>query len=130
MMTIRTPYARSRVVTPVPGESQTDSSFGNDTDVNNIVERFARTGQFPGAVNPLEPQYGDVTGLQQPLTELIERGRQAAEELKQAKANADADAAKEAADKLTSLEKQIAELKASAPGKEAQPDSRDAEPPV
>lgn len=49
-------------------ESMTDRSSGNETNINNIVARFARTGYLPPATE--QPQYGDVTDLQQDLTTL------------------------------------------------------------
>lgn len=64
-----------RVVREVEGESATDDSFGNDTDVNNIVERFTRTGILPPATK--EAQYADVSGLQKDLTELINEANEA-----------------------------------------------------
>jgi len=49
-------------------ESRTDTSHGNDTDINNIIARFERTGYLPPATE--QPQYGDCTELQQDLTTL------------------------------------------------------------
>ncbi len=76
---VRHPYFRQRSPTNLEGQSlRTDQSQGNDTDVNNIVARFARTGEIP----PGKPgQYADVTGLQGDLTEMIERGKEAEKEL-------------------------------------------------
>lgn len=82
---IRKPYERQRLITVVEGESATDQSFGNDTDVNRIVARFARTGILPDA-NSAQAQYCDVTNLQADLTELIEKGREAMDELNRVKA--------------------------------------------
>lgn len=76
---LRKPWERERSITEFEGESQTDTSSGNDTDVNHIVARFARTGQLPPATR--EGYFGDVTHLQGDLTEMIERGKAAQKEL-------------------------------------------------
>lgn len=78
--TIRKPWERQRVITPVGETSCTDTSFGNDTDINNIVARFARTGQMPPPQK--EPKYADVTGLQGDLTEMLQKGKEATEAYK------------------------------------------------
>lgn len=80
---IRKPWERSRVTLDLEGQvNKTDTSFGNDTDVNKIVERFKRTGVFPvPPPDQPEAQYADVSGLQTDLTEALEKGRQAREEL-------------------------------------------------
>lgn len=74
-------YNRQRTVTPSGTDSRTDTSFGNDTDINKIVERFARTGALPGS--PLEGQgvYDDVTPLQCDLTELIANQKSAMQKM-------------------------------------------------
>lgn len=73
-------YKRTRLQVDLSGQTKrVDTSHGNDTDVNKIVARFARTGQLP--TNPIEPQYADVTGLQGDLTEMIEKGKDAQKEL-------------------------------------------------
>lgn len=78
--TIRRPWTRTRQYVDLTGqESKVDTSHGNDTNINNIVARFARTGQLPKCDET--PQYADVTGLQQDLTEIIQRGREAQKEL-------------------------------------------------
>lgn len=77
---IRKPYSRTRSIKDLSGQTkQVDDSFGNDTDVNKIVARFARTGIMPQATQ--EPQYGDVTALQGDLTEIIANGEKAKAEL-------------------------------------------------
>lgn len=79
------PWQRKRVIVNLEGQKlQVDTSMGNDTDVNNIVARFARTGQLPANPNP--PQYADVSGLQGDLTEMLQRGKDAAAELERAQA--------------------------------------------
>lgn len=83
---IRKPWERYRVPLDLEGQvNKTDTSFGNDTDVNKIVERFKRTGTFP-PIPPGQPegQFADVSGLQQDLTEVLEKGRLAREELAKA----------------------------------------------
>lgn len=74
---VRYPWERCRLTRQM-GENplQTDQSQGNDTNVNNIVERFARTGVLP-APNQGAAQYGDVTALQGDLTEIIANGEKA-----------------------------------------------------
>ena len=76
---IRGPYEALRVPSPTLGESMTDTSQGNDTDINNIIARFDRTGQLPG--NPGQGQFVDVAGLNRDLTELLELQREALQEL-------------------------------------------------
>ena len=69
-----------RVQTPVAKESMTDTSFGNDTDINKIVERFARTGSLPEGPS-IAPVYQDVTAMQGDLTDLIAQQKDAMEKL-------------------------------------------------
>ena len=79
---IRKPWHRGRMPTDLGEQTlRVDASQGNDTDVNRIVARFARTGELPSPRG--NPQYADVTALQGDLTEMIERGKLAAEELAQ-----------------------------------------------
>ncbi len=81
---VRQPLSRTRSITDM-GENpmKTDTSQGNDTDVNRIVARFARTGTLPN--NTREPQYGDVTELQGDLTELIQKGEDGKTKLRELK---------------------------------------------
>jgi len=89
---IRKPYERTRVPVDLEGQqSKTDRSHGNDTDINNIVARFARTGELPPGNG--EGDYADVTGLQNDLTEIIEKGRQAQNELHDLQIKQDAEQA-------------------------------------
>ena len=62
-------------------DSWTDRSFGNDTDVNKIVARFARTGTLPEGQG--NGQYADVTRLQRDTAQMILESRAALEELKE-----------------------------------------------
>ena len=68
---VRKPWERHRQVHAVKGESVTDTSFGNETDINLIVEKFARTGDLPQARGAAI--YDDVTNLQGDLTVMLER---------------------------------------------------------
>ena len=76
---IRAPFEDLRVETVIEGESMTDDSAGNDTDVNNIIARFDRTGQLPTGRGPGE--FADVSGLNADLTELISMQKEALREL-------------------------------------------------
>lgn len=71
---IRPPWCRVRHQFVTTDVSRTVESPGNDTDVNNIVERFKRTGSLP--IADTQPQYADVTGLQGDFTELINKSRE------------------------------------------------------
>lgn len=73
-------FERQRVAAPNFGESMTDDSFGNDTDINKIVERFARTGYLPEAPS-VKPIYDDVTNVQEDLTALLAKTSDARKEL-------------------------------------------------
>ena len=106
---------RKRVQLDLEGQkSRTDTSFGNDTDVNNIVARFARTGEMTH-VNQQQPHYADVTAMQGDLTEIIEKGKNARKALtdienaNQAKLKA---AAEENAKQAEADKKRLAELEA------------------
>lgn len=65
--------SRLRVIALNDGESMTQQSHFDQTDVNAIVARFDRTGQLPPARQA--PVYGDVTGLQGDLTDRINQSR-------------------------------------------------------
>jgi len=83
---IRSGYHRARHVTEILGESVTQATDGNTTDVNKIMARFTRTGILPEATR--EGQYADVTDLQGDMTEILERGKQAASDLEELMAEA------------------------------------------
>lgn len=72
---------RNRIKQYGGGESMTDTSFGNDTDVNKIIERFARTGIMPESAPAQQPEYKDVTGFQQDLDVLLNKTNHARKEL-------------------------------------------------
>lgn len=74
MIEVRHPRTRYRTVTIIEGDSRTETSHAEATDINFIVNRFARTGQLPPPRR--EPFYGDVTGLQGDLTERLEWANQ------------------------------------------------------
>lgn len=67
------PRSRTRLITLNTQPSVTDTSAGNDTDINHIMARFERTGQLP----PLqaEPHYIDCTEFSGDLTELINKAQ-------------------------------------------------------
>lgn len=67
------PRVREIVINDEP--SNTQDSFGNDTDINTIMARFERTGILPP--NTAEPQYADVVDLQGDLTEIHQRSMEA-----------------------------------------------------
>lgn len=110
---IRKPWERDRQITFNEMESKTDTSQGNSTDVNVIVERFARTGMLPPTTLPggREPQFADVTGLQKDLTTLIEDGKSALDDLKIAETKHKKQKQQETTDKITELEKELKEAK-------------------
>ena len=97
---IRKPWERHRVVTVTEGDSKTDTSFGNETNINNIISRFARTGILPGSGDK-QPQYEDVTHLQVGLTQLINDGNEA-----QARSSAARQALRKAKENLDKAEKE------------------------
>lgn len=66
---VRRYYERHRTRTKVFGESMTDQSLANETNINTIVARYDRTGVIPPAKQ--QGVYADVTHLQQDLTESL-----------------------------------------------------------
>jgi len=115
---VRSGWERVRTVTPVSSESKTVASLGNDTDVNQIVARFARTGIMPQPQK--EAQWADVSNLQgKDLTELIEQAQIARDNL--ATLNQEKDRRlKEAAENANNQENQKTEQNAQPA---AQPDA-------
>lgn len=79
----RSPYDRVRTVLETGSESFTQQADKDRTDINNIVNHFARTGEFPfSAVRKAEPQYGDVSDISHSsLDELIQKREEAIERL-------------------------------------------------
>nr|QJB18779.1 MAG: internal scaffolding protein [Microvirus sp.] len=74
---------RVRAQTEIFGESMTHESFKDETDINAIVGRYARTGELPPALHA--PQYADVTGLQGDFTVRIGEARSTLAKVEQAK---------------------------------------------
>lgn len=108
----RKPFTRERSIQPVDPESKTDRSQGNETDVNKIIARFARTGALPPPTR--EPQYADVTGLQKELTVLIEEGKEALGRVKDAQEEHIAKLRQQQHDKVQAMQDRIKELEAAA----------------
>lgn len=61
---IRSAYDGSRVPVAVEfsGPGKTKQSFKAEADINNIMAKYQKTGLLE-AVNKIQPQYGDVVGL-------------------------------------------------------------------
>lgn len=87
---VRHPAERMEVITVIEGESAVHADQGNDTDINRIVERFRRTGEMPPGNG--KGVYMDVSPLQQDLTEIMQKGQQAREQLIQMQAEQEAKA--------------------------------------
>lgn len=64
MALIRSAYGPKNRTTAITftGEGRTKQSFADDSDINNIMARYLKTGLIE-AVNKHEPQYGDTTGI-------------------------------------------------------------------
>ena len=108
---MKKPNERVRQVAVINDESATDDSFGNDTDINRLVERFTRTGIMPTADRPA--QYADVSGLQNKgLDELIQEANKTLAELQEAQAEADRQETEKMEQAKQELENKIKELEA------------------
>lgn len=70
---VRPRWCRERLMMDFGSESSVQQGFGEQTNINEIVKRFQRTGFMPPQRQPV---YADVVDLQGDLTELIERSRQ------------------------------------------------------
>lgn len=79
MYEVRHPFSRERLIVINEDEKLTQDDFGNETDINNIVERFTRTGIMPSGRGPGE--YLDCTPLQGDLATAIVESREALEAL-------------------------------------------------
>ena len=112
--TIRMPMSPTeRVTAKHDGESKTDQSQGNETNINNIVARFTRTGIMPG--DGREGQFADVTGLQRDLATLITESRATLDELELMDSErARAEQAKNA-EQLEELQNRVRELESPQP---------------
>lgn len=72
---VRRFYERYRTFRRCLGESRTQQSHRDASDVNYIVQRFQRTGELPKNPRGLEGRYEDVTGLQEELTEAFNKAQ-------------------------------------------------------
>lgn len=79
----RSPYDRVRVTLDTGDEGLTQQADKDRTDINNIVNHFATTGEFPfSAVRKQEPQYGDVSEISNMyMDEAIQKQQEAIERL-------------------------------------------------
>lgn len=75
---VRKPYSRTRIYTPIEGESMTHESHAESCDINNIIRQFDRTGVLPPPTR--QPYYGDVTALQVDMTEAVAASQEIMEE--------------------------------------------------
>ena len=75
----------SPIKIPEDLESRTVTSLGNDTDVNNIMERFSRTGQMPPSTR--QGVYADVSNVTD-LSDTMIAGQNAREEIEAAQQEA------------------------------------------
>lgn len=67
---VRLPHHRLRVQSVQGGESMTDETWQEATDVNRIIAQYHRTGKLPEP--RCKPVYGDVSQLQGDLTERLQ----------------------------------------------------------
>lgn len=72
---IRYHFQAPRVTWDCGTENYTNQADAASTDINNIVERFVRTGDLP-IRKDIQPQYGDVTPFQGDLTENYLRSKE------------------------------------------------------
>lgn len=72
---VRRPNCRVRYAMDFTGqESLVQQAHYDQTDINQVVERYRRTGVMPSGKS--NGRFADVTGLQGDPTELIERSRE------------------------------------------------------
>lgn len=69
----RHPMSRVPSVCVVDGDSMTHQAHAESCDINNIIRQFDRTGLLPPPTR--QGQYGDVSELNRPLSELIDSSR-------------------------------------------------------
>ena len=113
---IRKPWERHRTEPPRSDHQVVDRSFGNDTDINKIVARFARTGEMPP--DPGRGSFEDVTNLQGDLTEMLGKtadARKAISEMQEKYAAAHKERLENDAKELEELRKYKAEREAMQP---------------
>ena len=80
--TVTPPYGRVRVITQTEGDSMTDASLGNDTNINKIIERCRRDRtELPQSTEQM--LYADVTNYQRDLEHTIAAGEAAKERLQE-----------------------------------------------
>jgi len=112
---IRKPLSRVRsAVIKSEEESMTDTSFGNECDINQVIARCQRTGTIPEPTQT--PQYADVTGLQKDLTQSIEDSKNAMAVLEAAQRQEHKEQKardKERLEKYDQLEQQVKEMQAN-----------------
>lgn len=81
---VRHPNSRPRCKTILTGlRTRTDNAHKDLTDINNIVNRFQRTGSMPTGKGP--GVYEDVTLLQGDLTDVINRSKDIVEKAEKVK---------------------------------------------
>lgn len=68
---VRHPLERPVLNTTIVGESRTLQSAHDETRIQNIFERFTRTGVDSFESRKAQAQFGDVSHLNKPLTELL-----------------------------------------------------------
>lgn len=100
-------WESERHETYVEGDSRTVQSHKDQTDINNIVARYDRTGTLPEG--RMQPQYGDVSELNKPLDQAIQESRDNLDSAGQALEKVQAQAKKE---KQIQAEKDAEELAA------------------
>jgi hypothetical protein len=110
LKSIRSPLDRPHLKTLVEGVSKTEQSHKDKCCINRIMDSVSRTGVLPLNPTGREPQYADVTHLQGDLTNLINKSRDTAEQLR-LKVLADKQAAKAA--KIARTKKALAALEAA-----------------
>lgn len=52
-----------RVQTFASGPSAVRQEFGHEADINNVILRFTQTGELPPRLNPVTPDYADVSEM-------------------------------------------------------------------
>lgn len=70
---VRNSWCRERLKAKIDPVSMTQESHRDQTDVNAIIARFERTGHMPQ--NREQPQYGDVSHLNDDLLVIINRAK-------------------------------------------------------
>lgn len=118
---IRQPHERLRILTEFSGESLTKQAFKDLTDVNNIVNRYDRTGLLEGT-KKFPPQYADVTSLQVDLTESINSSRQIIADAAENDSKLAKQRERKEKDRIAAEQKELAELRAFKENNSQQPE--------